>query len=272
MEDELLQVATDAIEKLDTVLAPQRRSRADARRMLRRYAHLKKLVCFGEAALSARLGDAVELARVTGTSVGRARQTLETGRHLAEAPELGEALRHAEVSWDQAEEIAKTEAIRPGSTGDLLELTRTESFHVMREKARQLRLEAQAGPGLAERQHQARYLRHHVTDLGMVHLDAELEPHVGIPIVNRIEAEARRLARAARASGGFALGLGDPPTLTASTAATGSAPNGTTTKGTPPATPPPSTTSKPAAHPANQAKTAADRKAGEHRPRRSAPP
>lgn len=200
MEHELDEAAA-RVEKVNADLSPGLYSKARRRSLLERYARLEKLAAFGKAALAAQVGDAAALARVTGTSIGRARQTIETGRRLEENPQLGEALRRGQVSLDQAEEIAKTEAVRPGSVDRLLETARTDSFHVLKDEARKLRLEALAGPGLAERQHHARYLHHRVTDLGMIHLEADLEPHIGVPIINRLEAHARRLAEAARRAG-----------------------------------------------------------------------
>jgi hypothetical protein len=49
----------------------------------------------------------------------------------------------------------------------------------------------------------------HRDDLGMVHIDLALEPHVGTPIVARAEAEAARLARAARDKEPFEAHLAD---------------------------------------------------------------
>jgi hypothetical protein len=115
---------------------------------------------------------------------------------LAKTPVLDEALRRAEVSFEQAQEIARTEAVAPGSAGLLVDIARRSKFHVLKEEARKIRLETLKGPGLEERQREARYFHHRVTDLGMIHIEGELEPHIGTPIVNRLEAEARRLARA----------------------------------------------------------------------------
>jgi len=80
-------------------------------------------------------------------------------------------------------------------------VAQTESFHVLREKARKTKLEAEQHRGLAERQHAARKARSHSDELGMVHVHMELEPHVGAPIVARAEAEAQRLARKSKAGG-----------------------------------------------------------------------
>jgi hypothetical protein len=77
----------------------------------------------------------------------------------------------------------------------LLKVAEEETFHVLREKARKVKLEAEQHKGLAEPQHAARSARSHFDELGMVHIPMELEPHVGSPIVARAEAEAQRLVR-----------------------------------------------------------------------------
>jgi hypothetical protein len=76
-----------------------------------------------------------------------------------------------------------------------------ESFHVLRDKARKTKLEAEQHRDLAQRQHSARRARSHSDELGMVHIHVEMEPHVGAPIVARAEAQAQRLARKAKADG-----------------------------------------------------------------------
>ena len=107
---------------------------------------------------------------------------------MANTPPLAEALRRAELSKDQAHEIAKTESVAPGSTGPLLEIARNSRFHVLKDEARKLRIETQAGPGLAELQHASRFFHHRVTDKGTVRFEGELEPHIGMPIASRSRA------------------------------------------------------------------------------------
>jgi HNH endonuclease len=76
-----------------------------------------------------------------------------------------------------------------------------EAFHVLKDKARNAKLEAARHQGLAARQRAARCARSHSDELGMTHIHIALEPHVGTPIVARAEAQAARLARAARRDG-----------------------------------------------------------------------
>jgi hypothetical protein len=224
MERHYLAEAAGFMRKANETLAPDRCDDAEARELLARYAEVKKLASFGEAALASRLSDPGHVARVTGTSVRKARNTIETARQAEKTPELGAALKAGEVSLDQAAEIAKTEKVAPGSAGALLERARGGApFQVLREEGRKRRLEAQSAEGLAQRQRGARFLSHGITDEGMMRLEGEFEPEVGSRLVNRLEAEARRLARAAHHEEPFPRYLADalPSLMSGKGASTG---------------------------------------------------
>src|SRR5918996_6377019 len=133
--------------------------------------------------------------------MGEAKQTLETGGAVKDAPGVGDALARGEVSFDQASEIAKAEQARPGSAGDLLKVAKEESFNVLRDEARRVKLGAEQHRGLVERQREARRARSYTDELGMVTINLRLQPNVGTPIVNRAEAHAARLYRAAKKKG-----------------------------------------------------------------------
>ena len=134
------------------------------------------------------------------------------------------------MSLDQAGEIAKAEQARPGAAEDLLAVAQSEAFHVLRDKARKVRLvpvppsscwpspgvrrsiclgnkarkvrlEAEQHRRLGDRQKEARSARRYSDDLGMVNIHLRLEHHVGTPIVNRAEADADRLYRKAKKNG-----------------------------------------------------------------------
>ena len=201
METSVLDQAVELLEKANADLAPGLCSARRKRALLERYARAEKLAAFGIATLSAAVDDPVDLARLSGTSVGRARQTIDIGRRLEEEPRLAEAVRRAEVSLDQAGEIAKTEAVSPGATDELLDVARNQDFHALKQQARAMRLRAQDGANLSRRQHEARALRHWITDLGTVRIEAELEPHIAAPIVSRLEEVAGRLEREAQRAG-----------------------------------------------------------------------
>ncbi len=158
----------------------------------------QRLAAFGVATLARKLDDASELALATGTSVGKAKDTVATGKVLGHSEELSEALRHGDISLDQATEIATAERSAPGSAGELLATARDETFLVLKDRARRVRLEAEQHKNLAERQRASRSARSYCDELGMVHVHLALEPHVGTPIANRAEAEAARLHREAK--------------------------------------------------------------------------
>ncbi|MGH2827986.1 MAG: HNH endonuclease [Actinomycetota bacterium] len=194
----------EAVEQLETAnvnLEPELLSLGAAREQLKTYVRAQRLAAFGVAALARRIDDASEIARATGSSTGKAKDTIATGKVLSGSAPLENALKHGEVSLDQAAEIARAEESAPGSAGELLMVAQSESFHVLREKARKTKLEAEQHKGLAERQRAARSARSHSDELGMVHIHMELEPHVDTPIVARADAEAQRLARKAKATG-----------------------------------------------------------------------
>ena len=188
------------LEKANAGLEPERLASGDARKLMERYARAERLAAFGRTALARKLDDASEVARVTGTSLGRAKETVATGKVLAGSAELSSALQRGRVSFDQATEIAKAESSAPGAAKELVAVARKESFHVLKEKARKVKLEAEQHRGLAQRQRASRSARSYSDELGMVHVHLALEPHVGAPIVARAEAEAQRLAKKAKAA------------------------------------------------------------------------
>ena len=150
------------------------------------------------SSLSPSLGDASAVARVSGTSLGKAREAVATGTTIQASPDLNAAMQQGTVSLDQAAEIARAEEAAPGSARTLVKVAQDEAFHVLKDKARSVKLEAEQHRDLATRQHEARKARSHVDHLGMVHIHLELQPHVGAPIAARAEAEAQRLARASK--------------------------------------------------------------------------
>ena len=193
--------AVELLEKANADLDPELMSIPDIKNQLETYARARRLIDFGIAALAGKLGDAERLARVTGTSIGKAKETVATGKVLDDSRDLSLAMQGGAISLDQATEIAKAEASAPGSAKELLRIAKKESFHVLRDEARRTKLEAEQHQDLAERQRKARRASHHADELGMVNLHLALEPHIGAPIMARAEAEAQRLARAAKKSG-----------------------------------------------------------------------
>ncbi len=201
MEFTSIDEAIRQIEKSNIDLEPEVLDAHSVRELLSRYATAKKLVSYGETMLAAKLDDPEMVARTTGVSVGKAKAAVDTGHCLKSADEVREAFKSGELSVDQASEIAKAEKASPGSSTELLKVAHEESFQALRDKSRKVVLEAEQHRGLAERQHEARKARGYRDELGMISINLLLEPHVGVPIVNRAEAEAGRRFRAAKKTG-----------------------------------------------------------------------
>jgi hypothetical protein len=140
-------------------------------------------------------------ARMAGSSAPEAKAALETAAALERCPETKEALIRGELSLGQAREITRTEATRPGSEAELVEAAKRESHHSFRERARKRRLEPVDPEDLHRRQQAAQEFRHWRDDLGLVRFCGGLVPEVGIPFINRLDAETDRLARQARKEG-----------------------------------------------------------------------
>ena len=81
---------------------PDLLSAESARGLLTAYARAEKLAAFGKTVLARRLADASEVARVTGTSIGKAKTTVDTGTALAAADDARAAFKDGVISLDQA--------------------------------------------------------------------------------------------------------------------------------------------------------------------------
>ena len=201
MNLEHLADAIESLEKANANLEPELLSAADARGALAAYARAERLVAFGKAALARRVDDAEVVATATGTSVGKAKQVVDTAKALQDADVVRDALARGSVSFDQASEIVKAEKASPGAAEDLLRVAASESFQVLREESRKVVLEAEQHRGLGERQREARTARHFFDELGMKNIHLKLPPVIGEAICNRAEADAQRLHREAKREG-----------------------------------------------------------------------
>ena len=193
--------AITSLEKANAELDPELVDAALGRELLSLYARAKKLAAFGETALARKVDDVVEVARATGTSIGKAKATVETAKTLRDADIVSDAFASGGLSFDQAAEIARAELAQPGSAHALMTAAKEQSFQVLREKSRKVVLEAEQKRGLAERQREARSARVRTDELGMIDIHLRYQPHIGTPIVNRAETEAGRLYRKAKSEG-----------------------------------------------------------------------
>jgi hypothetical protein len=128
-----------------------------------RHTRAQRFAAFGVAALARRIDEARTVAQVTGT-MAKAKETIATGRVASQSDALNAALQEGAISVDQAAHIAKAEESAPGAARELVEVAKEESFHVLRERARRTKLEAEQHRGLSERQRDARRAWSHVDD------------------------------------------------------------------------------------------------------------
>ncbi|HEX7168051.1 MAG TPA: HNH endonuclease signature motif containing protein [Acidimicrobiales bacterium] len=140
------------------------------------------------------------LAARSGESVSAARAALEVAGALGGGGCAGTAAAVAsgELSLAQAREIASAVRANPGCEAELLEAARSSGFAGLREAARRRRHEGIGVEELHRRQRRARRFRWWTDELGMVAFAGALPPEDGVPLVNRVDAAADRLWRAAR--------------------------------------------------------------------------
>ena len=149
-------------------------------------------------AVECHQGDVEWVARTSGSTASEARSALSTVTAAAECPATSEALASGQVSLSQAKEIVRAEHAVPGSEVALLEAAATSGMAGLRESARRVVLGSMDRDVLHAEQHRVRSVQHWVDDLGMVAGRFRLPPEVGVPFVNRLDAETDRVRRAAR--------------------------------------------------------------------------
>ncbi len=152
-------------------------------------------------AVACNQGDVEWVARTAGSTAGAARAALSTVSSAAECPATSEALASGQVSLAQAKEILAAEAAIPGSESALLEVAASSGMSGLREASRRVVLESMDRDRLHAEQHRARSVQHWIDGRGMVAGQFRLPPEVGVPFVNRLDAETDRVRRAARRDG-----------------------------------------------------------------------
>lgn len=141
------------------------------------------------------------LARTAGSSVGQARAAMAVASAAKDCPATTAAMATGDLSLAQAEVIIRTAKECPGTEEEMLTLAAGIGLSALQDEGRLRALAAVDPDELHRRQQQARELRHWRDAAGMVRLAGALPPEVGVPLVNRLEAETDRVRRAARAEG-----------------------------------------------------------------------
>jgi hypothetical protein len=142
-----------------------------------------------------------ELARVTGTSVAAATETLELAGRLQSLPVVAGAARRGELSASQASVISAAAEVNPGAEGRLVELAGRVSLGELREECSRVRA---AGTDLEARHreiHARRFLRSYVDAEGAWNLRLRHNPEVGAQVMAALESIRDRLFAEARREG-----------------------------------------------------------------------
>ena len=141
------------------------------------------------------------LACQMGSTNGEARLAIETAAVVNSCPEAKQALVAGQLSLAQAHEIVKSQPELPGTEHDLVDLARKSGLTAVRDAVRD-RVLQRSNPGQLHQFQCRRRAFHTWRDrYGMVRLAVAFTPDVGVPIVNRVEADAERLRTEARRSG-----------------------------------------------------------------------
>ena len=142
------------------------------------------------------------LSRITGTSVGRAGEILDTARRLSALPDAGAACRSGQLSAEQAAAVARAASADPTAESRLVELARSASLAELREECGRVRAAAEPDPeGRRRSIHDGRFLRGHTDAEGAWHLHMRDNPEVGAEIMAALAPIRDRLFKAARAEG-----------------------------------------------------------------------
>ncbi len=155
-----------------------------------------------ERAIACNAGDLEWAARSAGSTPSAARTAMATAKAAAACPRTNEALSDGSLSLTQAQEIVRAEAAVPGSERALLEVASSTGMAGLRAEVRRVVLGSIDRDELHRRQWAARSVQHWVDGEGMVAGRFRLPPEVGVPFVERLDAETDRIKRTARRAGG----------------------------------------------------------------------
>src|SRR5919202_6425331 len=144
---------------------------------------------------------ASHLARVAGTSVGRAARDIETARRLEKLPAVDDAALSGALSAEQVAAVADAASADPSAEGRLVAKARTSSLAELREEC--ARVKAAVGDPEERRRkiHEGRFLRAWTDAEGGWHLHMRDNPEVGADVMAALEPVRDRLFKAARGEG-----------------------------------------------------------------------
>ncbi len=188
-------------------------SARDAERVLDDAAAIKNMAATVEALAAARVAEtavwrergdrtaAHDLARTTGTSVGQAKDALETGRRLRDLPATADAATKGDLSAQQAAAIADAASADPDAEERLLETSKSGSLGELRDECARTKANACDPEARRRRIHERRCLRNWTDAEGAGNLHLRDNPEVVAEIMARVAPVLDELFEKARAEG-----------------------------------------------------------------------
>ena len=122
----------------------------------------------------------------TGVDLGASRERVRVARALAELPCISAAFERAELSYSKVRAI--TRIADAESEQDWLAVSLEATAAQLEKLVRACRRAGQAGLEQANQKHEARYLRYHFDEQGMLVLHGRLPPEMGAAVVKALEA------------------------------------------------------------------------------------
>jgi hypothetical protein len=188
----------DAVAMLEDVLAGEKLLGGLKTRLVRRLEECRAGTRDGHAST------AEWLAKKSGTSVGKARDVVDTASRLDQCPATEDALRNGEISSEQASEVTAGAAADPNAERELLDSAGTDGMSGLRNKSRRVRATAIAEEerrAREERIHRARFHRRWIDADGAACGRYRLTPVAAAKLWAELDAERDRIYKQARAEG-----------------------------------------------------------------------
>jgi Domain of unknown function (DUF222) len=188
-------------------------SACDAARVVDDAAAIEKMAATVKSLAAARVAEtdawkrdgdrsaAHQLARTTGTSVGQAKEALESARRLQELPATEAAARRGELSAQQVAVITDAAAADPAAEARLLQQSRSASLGELRDECARTKANSCELEARRRRIHDQRYLRTWSDTEGASNLHLRDNPEIVAGIMASLESIRDELFETARKEG-----------------------------------------------------------------------
>ncbi len=195
--------------RFDTALV----SATDAARVVEDASAIEKMAATVKSFAAARVAEtdlwkrdgdrsaAHQLARTTGTTVGQAKEALESARRLQDLPATADAARRGELSAQQVAVITDAAGADPHAEATLLEQSRTAGLGELRDEGARTKANACDLEARRRRTHERRRLRTWSDTDGAANLHLQDNPEVVAGIMATLEPIRNELFETARKEG-----------------------------------------------------------------------